>query len=122
MLLARPIDGGNRAKIKVQVAVEASVAVFHYTRGEAVEVEEVHLDEEQAGFSIREVTDAVRETMMTFEETSIFSHEGIILHERSLHPFASKKRTTELPSFISSLPIAFDIGDDGKDPTYVASV
>ena len=67
MLLARPIDGGNRAKIKAQVAVEAAVAVSHSTRDEVVEGEEVHPDGEQAGSSIREVTDAVRETMMIFD-------------------------------------------------------
>ena len=114
MLLARQIDVANRGKIKAQVAVEAAVVVSHPTRDEAVEVEEVHLDEEQDGFSIREVTDAVRETMMIFEETSTITHERIILHETSLHPLASKKRTAKWPSFISSLPIAFDIGDDGN--------
>ena len=75
MPLARQTDGANRAQIKAQVAVEAAVAVSRSTREEAVVVEEVRLDEEQAGFSTREVTDAVRGTMMTFEETSTHTHK-----------------------------------------------
>lgn len=102
MLLARQTDGANRGKIKAQVAVEAAVVVSHSTRDEAVEVEEVRLDEEQDGFSIREVTDAVRETMMIFEETSDnYSREDYFAREIA-------------PPIGSSLPIAFDIGDDGN--------
>ena len=76
MPLARQTDDANRAKIKAQVAVEAAVAVSRFIRDEAVEVvEEARLGEEQAASSTREVTDAVRETMMTFEETSVLPHE-----------------------------------------------